>query len=234
MIDELEKRLSYRFSNPELLKEALIHSSYAHEHGLSKDNERMEFLGDAVLSLIVSEYLLKRYPEKKEGELALIKSKIVSRGTLAYLADKIGLGPFILLGNGDDKQGVRKRKSTLANVFEALIGAIYLDGGLERVREFLLPLIESLLEEVDKISIAIKDPKTRLQEILQARFKELPRYELMSIEGPNHEPIFRVKVVFRGKILGTGVGKSRKEAEKDAAKKAIEMLDDVIINKEDA
>jgi len=229
MIEELERRLSYRFSNPELLKEALTHPSYAHEHGLSKHNERLEFLGDAVLSLVVTELLLKRYPEKREGELALIKSKVVSRGALAHLAVKIGLGPFILLGNGDDRQGVREQKSTLANAFEALIGAIYLDGGLDSARAVLYPLIESLLSEGVGVPPAVKDPKTRLQEVLQARYKGLPKYELLSVEGPNHDPVFRVRVIFRDKVLGVGVGKSRKEAEKDAAEKAIDALNDAII-----
>lgn len=229
MIDELQRRLSYRFSNVELLKEALTHPSYAHEHGCKKDNERLELLGDAVISLVVTEYLLKKYPEKKEGEIALIRSKLVSRGTLAYLADKIGVGPFLLLGNGDNKQGVRERKSTLANVFEAIAGAIYLDGGLEKVRDFLLPLFDLALRELDDLSFKIKDPKTKLQEVLQGKFKDLPKYELVSVEGPSHEPIFKVKVLFRGKVLGLGVGRSRKEAEKNAAEKAIEMIGDVII-----
>lgn len=229
MIDELQRRLSYHFSNIELLREALTHPSYAHEHGLGKDNERLELLGDAVISLVVTEYLLKRYPEKKEGELALIRSKLVSRGTLAYLADKIGVGPFLLLGNGDDKHGVRERKSTLANVFEAVVGAIYLDGGLEKVRDFLLPLFDLALMELNISLSKIKDPKTELQELLQRKFKDLPKYELLSVEGPSHEPIFKVRVLFKGRVLGLGVGKSRKEAEKNAAESAIESVRGAII-----
>ncbi|MCS7233227.1 MAG: ribonuclease III [Synergistetes bacterium] len=229
MIDELQKNLSYRFSNIELLKEALTHPSYAHEHGLEKDNERLEFLGDAVISLVVTEYLLNQYPERKEGELALIRARLVSRGTLAYLADKIGMGPFLLLGNGDNRQGVREKKSTLANVFEAIVGAIYLDGGLEEARKFLLPLFELALLELRNSSFKMKDPKTELQEILQGKFRDLPKYELVSVEGPSHAPTFRVKVLFRGQILGFGVGKSRKEAEKDAAEKALEAIKSAII-----
>ncbi len=224
MIEEIEKLISYKFSNRDLIKEALTHPSYAHEHGNNIHNERLEFLGDAVIGLVATEYLLRRYPERSEGELAVIKSRIVSRGALSYLARKVGIGPFLLLGEGDEKQGIRERDSTLANAFEALVGAIYLDGGLEKVKEFLLPWFDSLLINLDECGTKKKDPKTELQEILQGKYRGLPKYELVSVEGPDHEPIFKVKVTFRGRVLSVGDGKSRKEAEKNAAEKAIEFI----------
>lgn len=224
MIEEVERLISYKFSNPELIKEALTHPSYAHECGSEKHNERLEFLGDAVIGLIVTEYLLKKYPEKREGELAVIKSKLVSRGALSHLARKIGVGPFLLISEGDERQGMRERDSTLANLIEAIVGAMYLDKGLESVKGFLLPWLDFLMQELGLSKVIKKDPKTELQEILQSKYRELPKYELLSIEGPSHKPIFRVRLLFRGRVLSVGVGRSRKEAEKHAAEKALDLL----------
>ncbi len=224
MIEDLERRISYRFSKKDLLEEALTHPSYAHEKGSSRHSERLEFLGDAVIGLIITDYLLEKYPEKREGELARIKGHLVSKGTLAYLARRIGLGPYIFLGSGDEKHGVREKESTLANAFEALIGAIYLDGGFEKAKSFLLSQLEAVLSEMDKRVFKRKDPKTELQEILQKRYKALPRYEIVSVNGPEHEPTFKVRIVFRGKVLGVGMGRNKKEAEKNAAREALSML----------
>ena len=225
MIEDLEQKISYSFSKKELLREALTHPSYAHEKGSVRHSERLEFLGDAVIGLVITDYLLRKYPDKREGELARIKGHLVSKGTLAYLARKIGLGPFIFLGSGDEKHGLRERESTLANAFEALIGAIYLDGGFEKAKGFLLNQFESILSEMEKCVFRRKDPKTELQEILQKRHKALPKYEIVSVNGPEHEPIFKVRIVFKGKVLGMGTGRNKKEAEKNAAKEALSTLD---------
>ena len=220
----LYRILSYRFRNEALLIEALTHRSYLSENsGERQSNERMEFLGDAVLGLVVTDELYRCYPAASEGELTKIKSMIVSRDTLAVQAKKMGLGDVLILGNGEEKSGGRKRTSILADAYEALLGAIYLDGGLESVRRFLG---EHLLYDIDAFISAKKhvNYKSDLLEYAQKRWQVKPSYSLLEETGPDHRKEFLVEVRVGDKILGTGRGQSKKKAEQEAARQAIRTL----------
>jgi len=221
-IQELEKRLGISFLNKSLLNQALTHSSFSKENQVP-DNERLEFLGDAVLKLVTTEYLYNKFPSEPEGTLTKYRASIVSDGTLAEIAGNLKLGEHLLLSDNEEKTGGAKRKSNVANTFEALLGAIYLDCGLGKARDFV---IENLRAEVEKVSTEgyITDYKSTLQEYAQKRKWQLPNYKVVSENGPRHKRIFKVVVKIRGKIYGEGHGLNKKEGEQNAAFHAYNKL----------
>jgi ribonuclease-3 len=215
MYSELENRLGYKFKNIKNLQKALIHKSYAIDKGYSYYNERLEFLGDSVLGLCVAHYLFEKYPDKDEGQLSKIKSFIVSKDNLYKLAIKLNLNKYIKISTmqGD----IEKKGNIMADCLEAIIGAIYLDGGIEMA----YPFIKKFLTEDEYVD---NDFKSKLQEIAQKEFKTLPVYDIINTRGPEHDKIFTVNVSIKGKVLSTGKGKSKKEAEQDAARKALSVF----------
>ena len=221
-IHELQETIHYHFKNPLYLEIALTHSSYANEvkHQV-KYNERQEFLGDAVLSIIVSDYLFKS-SHLAEGDLTKLRASIVCEKSLCGWAREIRLGDYILLGKGEENSGGRERPSILADAFEALIAAVYLDSGMERTREFLMPFVMKSLENEEKP--AFKDYKTLLQEIVQKNPEEQLSYELVEERGPDHDKTFVVHVKINSNVIGRGEGKSKKAAEQMAAKEAVELM----------
>ncbi len=219
---EFEGLLGYRFTDLRLLQKALIHASFAFEQSEDcKNNETLEFLGDAVLDLVVGYILFQRYPEMKEGELTKFRAALVNEIHLAEMARKIELGRFLFLGKGEEASSGRNKSSILSSAFEAVIGAIFEDGGYdtvtERVEHYFLPSITEKKEE-----LLVADAKSRLQERLQERHNEAPQYRLDAEEGPSHQRLFRVSVVFRGEVLGQGAAGSKKEAEQRAAAAALQ------------
>lgn len=223
-LKEFESSLGYRFDNIRLLDMALTHSSYANErHGALQHNERLEFLGDSVLGLVISEYLYANFPDLAEGSLAKIKAMVVSEVSLARAARKIGLGQRMLLGKGEEHTGGRDRDSILADAFESVIAAIFLDGGLDEARRFVLKnLLQSIHDALD--GKGIRDYKTDLQEVLQKESNETIEYRIVGDSGPDHQKIFVAQVYHGDKLLGEGVGRSKKEAEQHAARKALEDM----------
>lgn len=222
---ELERRIGHRFSKPRLLEEAITHKSFANENRLTYHNERLEFLGDAILNFAVSECLMNICPHSTEGELSRLRAAIVSEPTLASAARSIGLGDFIRLGRGEEQSGGRDKDSLLANCIEAIVASIYLDSGHRSAAGF----VERLLSDYIKKTCAsggIQDYKTRLQEICQERLKILPEYRVVSETGPDHHKHFEVEIIINGKTLGRGSGRSKKSAEQEAAKEALEGLKD--------
>lgn len=207
--------IGYHFHDEKLLRQALTHSSFANEKHLKKhsDNERLEFLGDAVLEIISSEFLYKEYPDKPEGELTKLRASIVCEPTLALCTKDIALGEYLLLGKGEDQTGGRGRKSILSDALEAVIGAIYLDGGFANAKEFIHRFI---LKDLENKKLFF-DSKTILQEIVQANFKEVISYHLIGEEGPDHNKIFRVAVHIGEEEYGVGEGRTKKAAEQEAA-----------------
>ena len=224
---ELADRLELDFSDPELLVEALVHSSYVNEHpgDTGASNERLEFLGDAVLSLIVSQELWRRHPGEPEGVLTTRRAAIVSTRALAEIAGRLGLGDAIVLGQGAQRSGERRRSSVLAGAFEALVAAIYLDRGLEEARRFVLAAVGAHLDAELSMDV-LKAPKSRLQELAYARTGHGPSYRVVSAAGPDHDRRFVVEVSLDGVVLGSGQGRSRREAETRAAEVALEGLPD--------
>lgn len=218
----LEEKIGYKFQNEKYLQRALTHSSYSNE---SKDkpesNERMEFLGDAVLSLVVSDYIFRRY-HLDEGDLTKIRASIVCEKSLFRFAQEIGLGEELLLGRGEEQMGGRTRPSVVSDAFEALICAIYLDGGLEPASQFILRFAHEELEETDKH--AFVDYKTKLQEIIQQNPEEKVTYVLVKEEGPDHDKHFEVEVRLNSNVIGRGCSRSKKSAEQLAAKEALELM----------
>lgn len=218
----IEASIGYKFRNSLLLAEAMTHPSLAYESAKPHfDNQRLEFLGDAVLQLILTEALFKRFPDFSEGKLTKLRARIVSKSGLRSLADKIELGKFVMLGRGEESSGGRERASTLADAFEALVGAVYLDGGFDAAREVTMKLAEGIMDKLAE-SPEEKNPKGQLQEILQGIVSESPIYELLDSSGPDHCKTFVVRVTWLGSELGKGQGKSKKEAEVEAARSAIE------------
>jgi len=220
--------VGYIFKDPHLLKQLLTHTSYANEKKNSsnpdvniKDNERLEFLGDSVIEMIISHYLVDKYPDWREGELSKIRGYVVSKPVLANIAVSLNLGEYLFLGNGEDQSGGRKKESILADSFEALIGGMFLDGGLEPTKVFLL---ECLRKKIDSAVIekSFKDSKSAFQEYAQATFSCVPKYKVIRETGPEHQKSFEVSVEINKKIIGSGEGRTRKEAEQMAAKDAIE------------
>ncbi|MBI5239821.1 MAG: ribonuclease III [Elusimicrobia bacterium] len=214
----LEDAIGYRFRNRKLLEEALSHKSYASESRTAIHNERLEFLGDSILAAVVAHELYVRHPEEAEGALSKKKALLVSRPTLAHWARDLGLGDHLLLGVGEDSSGGRGRASLLANAFEALVGAVYLDGGYEPAAAFIRRCLDRRRPAADA------DHKSLLQEVLQKKYKAPPSYETTSTEGPDHDKTFQVRVHFGKRMLGLGAGKSKKEAEQAAARDALQKL----------
>jgi len=226
-INDLETKLGLTFRDKSLLHRALIHRSYLNEHPdfPLEDNERLEFLGDAVLDFITGEYLYHRFPELHEGHLTSLRSALVRRETLARFAKQIDLGEHLLMGHGEVESGGRERPATLCAAFEALVGAIYLDQGTGAIHELLEPLIvpevaRTMAEELDK------DPKSRLQEVAQARLHHTPRYSTIATTGPDHAKEFTVQVTIGGRPYGIGYGLSKQQAAQGAALEALARIDE--------
>ncbi|MBR5468467.1 MAG: ribonuclease III [Firmicutes bacterium] len=222
---EFEKIIEYKFKDNSLLRLALTHSSFANEHKLGKNeyNERLEFLGDAALDLIVSRHIYKKFPELPEGELSKLRASVVCEGSLAKKAREISLGNFLLLGKGEEITGGRNRDSVLADAFEAVIGAIYLDGGMECAEKYVESLMADVVENL-KSDYRYMDCKTRLQEIIQKISKDPISYAIVNEEGPDHNKVFEAQVCHEGRVLGVGKGRSKKEAEQSAASDAISKM----------
>ncbi|NMC74707.1 MAG: ribonuclease III [Geobacteraceae bacterium] len=225
LLQELESVIGYQFSDRKLLIEAVTHRSYVNEARSSGmlDNQRLEFFGDAVLGLLISSRLLRILPVSSEGNLSRTRASLVDAETLAGLAEKIDLGRYLLLGRGEEKSGGRKKKSLLADAFESLVAAVYLDGGIGKAEQLVDRLFGSLLSP-DAVSEADRDYKTRLQEISHALCGSSPEYIHESVTGPDHDLCFSVAVSVGGERFGRGVGKSKKEAEQAAAREALEAL----------
>lgn len=221
----LQKKINYRFKNPQLIIEALTHSSYANEikHKKVFHNERLEFLGDSVLSIVISDYIFQRYSQLPEGELTKVRANVVCESSLASKARMMELGDFMMLGRGEELSGGRQRVSILADAFEALIGALYIDGGMEPAKEFVLSNLEDLVEQASQGNL-FKDFKTYLQELLQSKSTEKISYRVVNETGPDHDKVFDVEVCFGDRPLGRGTGKSKKEAEQRAAQEAVEKV----------
>ena len=225
----LEKKLNHDFKNKLFLKNSLSHSSYANENklGIINSNERLEFLGDAILNLIVSQYLYKKYPHYPEGELTKIRAKVVCESSLAYIARKIGVGDYLLLGKGEETTGGRERDSILADTVEAMIGAVYMDSDFQTANKHLLAQFEDdIVKAVEKGELFF-DYKTELQEKYQKHSNSKIEYNIYNEEGPEHNKTFFMNVILNGKILGTGKGKNKKEAEQMAAKVALTLEGDI-------
>lgn len=220
-MNPLELRIGYKFRNSLLLAEALTHPSLGHESQRHHfDNQRLEFLGDAVLQLIFTERLFKLFPDYTEGQLTKLRSRLVSREGLKVHAISIGLGNYMMMGRGEETSGGRGRASALADAYEALIGAMYLDSDLDTVRKFVLEEAKLDLETLQFDTLDV-NPKGKLQEILQAKSPQSPQYNILSESGPEHQKIFVTEVVWNGVKLGEGSGNSKKEAEKEAAEQAL-------------
>ena len=221
-LKELEQKIGYQFQDEKLFAQAMTHSSYANEHRLSKAgcNERLEFLGDAVLEVVSSDFLFHMYPDKPEGELTKIRASIVCEPTLAYCAGDIDLGSYLLLGRGEEATGGRGRNSVVSDAMEALIGAIYLDGGFANAKEFIHRFIMNDIEHKQ----LFYDSKTILQEMVQATTEDHLEYEVLREEGPDHNKTFEVRALLGGEEIGRGTGRTKKAAEAVAAYRGILKL----------
>ncbi|MCL5259343.1 MAG: ribonuclease III [Nitrospirae bacterium] len=225
-LSELEERLRYRFRKIDLLEEATTHKSFMNEGrrlGVTQNNERLEFLGDTVLGLIVAEYLMVTYPKYPEGVLSKFKGRVVSEPTLATVSRVLGIGGFLLIGKGEELTQGREKSSLLADAMEAIIAAIYLDSGLDAARTFIIGHFRTVIEQTVHED-SIQDYKTDLQEYCQRELETLPVYQVMDQRGPDHQKEFDVAVLIRGKVYGEGSGRSKKEAEQKAAKDALSRL----------
>src|SRR5438874_7020776 len=217
----VEERIGYKFRNSLLLTEALTHPSVGHETQRHHfNNQRLEFLGDAILQLVITEYLYHHYSSEAEGQLTKLRSRLVSRETLRVRAASLDLGQYLMIGRGEEASGGRKRASTLADAYEALIGAVYLDSDLETARRFILAQSKPDLDQVAAAPVDI-NPKGHLQELLQSISPSSPVYETVSESGPEHDKTFVVKCVWEAMILGEGSGRSKKQAETEAAADAM-------------
>ena len=223
MIKDLETAIGYRFKNITLLQNALTHSSYANErwHNSLMSNERLEFLGDSILGMVVAEYLYRNFPDRPEGELTRMRADMVCERALAVVADKIGLGQHLLLGHGEEQGGGRKRDSILADAVESVIAASFLDGGMEAAAGFIRQFV---LSDVPVKKLHNADYKTALQELVQQKKNQVLSYALVSETGPDHDKSFCVEVSLNGSVVGVGSGTSKKRAEQMAARDAIEKL----------
>ena len=223
MIKDLEAAIGYRFKNITLLQNALTHSSYANEHWHNslKSNERLEFLGDSILGMVVAEYLYKSFPDRPEGELTRMRADMVCETTLASVAARIELGRHLMLGNGEERFGGRSRDSILADAVESVIAASFLDGGMIAARNFIEKFI---LVEVPVKKLHNADYKTALQELVQQKKNQTLSYALVGESGPDHDKHFDVEVSLNGRVIGTGSGSSKKRAEQMAAKTALEAM----------
>ncbi len=219
---ELMERLHMQFNDVLLLTRAMTHRSYLNEHpDALEDNERLEFLGDAILDFLVGEWLYNRFPEMEEGELTQMRSALVQTNQLAAFSREIKLENTIRLGKGETKSGGKLRNTLLCDVFEAFIGALFLDKGIDVVRGFINPLLEGAINEIIELH-KNEDPKSLLQEWAQANGYSTPKYLTKSVTGPDHAKVFEIEVKVNNKIMGSGIGKSKQSAEKNAAQKALE------------
>jgi ribonuclease III len=229
--EAIERVIGYHFQRPQLLDEALTHKSFVNENRTKdrRQNERLEFLGDAVLSLIISEHLASVLPHCTEGALSKLKARLVSDSSLAKAAKRLDLGTLLRLGKGEELSKGREKHSLLADALEALIAAIYLDGGLDSSRAFTLRVFEHDLQAMQELrgESGLEDYKTQLQEFCQKRYDTLPRYVTVRESGPDHRKIFEVELIINGEVRGTGRGYSKKEAEQMAAKQALEEIEDM-------
>jgi len=226
MNTDFEGILGYKFKNSELLNHALIHSSYINENKVGNQlahNERLEFLGDAVLELVSSEYIFARFPDLTEGEMSKLRAGVVCESTLAVRAKERNFGDFLKMGKGEITNGGRERESILADTFEAVIGAIYLDGGYEAAKGFILCCLEDDINSMKGLTW-ISDCKTHLQEQLQKDSQDPIEYYVIKEEGPEHSKTFTVELAHGGRVMAQGVGRNKKEAEQEAARHAIEKF----------
>lgn len=225
-IDRLMATIGVQFNDPQLLESALTHRSYVHEHYqiTLQPNERLEFLGDSVLNFLTAEFLYSTFSDRGEGQLTAMRAALVRTGTLARFARKWALGAYLKLGKGEEHSGGRERDNLLADAFEAIVAAIYLDQGMDAARNFLLPLLEA-----DGAHMAVHglrlDDKSRLQERVQSERGVTPKYRTLNVEGPDHSRTYTIEVFAGDKVLGTGVGNSKQSAAQDAARVALEHLD---------
>ncbi len=223
MIKDLEAAIGYSFQNITLVQNALTHSSYANErwHNSLMSNERLEFMGDSILGMVVAEYLYKSFPDRPEGELTRMRADMVCEQALSVVADRIDLGKHLLLGRGEEQSGGRKRASILADAVESVIAAMFLDGGMEAARAFIAKFV---LCDVPVTKLHNADYKTALQEKVQEKKNQTLSYTLVGESGPDHDKRFEVQVSLNGTVVGTGSGSSKKRAEQDAAKDAMERF----------
>jgi len=220
----LQNTLGVSFKDPSLMEQALVHSSYINESpGITTSNERLEFLGDAVLGLIIAQELYQRLPQSSEGEMTELRSSLVRGDALSRLAKAISLGDYLYLGKGEEASGGRRKPANLAGAMEAVIAAIFLDQGLNATRDFILRLMGKELDKVLNQGIA-PDYKSQLQELIQARHQQTPTYQVIEETGPDHDRRFSVEVRVGGTVLGRGSGKSKKSAEEEAARSALDQL----------
>ncbi|MFA7230254.1 MAG: ribonuclease III [Victivallaceae bacterium] len=221
-IEKLKLKINYNFKNKALLREALTHRSYAVESSLKYDNQRLEFLGDSVLQIILTEYLYLQYPSEPEGTMSKIRSAMVQQETLAQLARKFNLGAFLLVGRGEQETGGNDRDSTLSDLFESLLGAYYLDAGIDEVKKFILDVMLEEFPEPIKLLSGL-NPKGILQEYSQRKWGMAPEYTVINVTGPDHSPCYEVEVKVN-KVVATGTAKNKKQAESKAAKNAVELI----------
>lgn len=219
---EFEEKIGYQFQDQSLLTQALTHSSYANERHLGKqaDNERLEFLGDAVLEIVTSEFLFHRYPKHPEGELTRLRASMVCEPTLAFCTKEMELGKYLLLGKGEEQTGGRERKSILSDALEAVIGSIYLDGGFANAKEFIFRFV---LNDIEHKQL-FYDSKTILQEFVQGNYEEALSYRLLEESGPDHNKNFTVEARIGDRAIGSGSGRTKKAAEQEAAYQALLLL----------
>ena len=222
-LPKLQRVIGIRFNDPKLLREALTHKSYAAEFNLKYDNQRLEFLGDAVVQIILTKHLFHRYKSLQEGDLTKIRSALVNQDSLARFARSISLGDYLLLGRGETDAHGNDRDSTLSDAFEALCGAIYLDQGSQRVAAFLLEILQENCAEPSELLYSL-NPKGALQEYAQGHFGKAPEYRTVAVSGPPHDPVYEVEVLVNGQLLGRGSAAKRKLAEQSAASAALEAI----------
>lgn len=216
---ELQERLGYQFKNPDLITEALTHKSYKKGY----NNERLEYLGDAVLDLVVAEYLFAKFPDSDEGELSKMRAALVNEKSFTLFANELGLGQHILISSAEQNNQGRFKPSILSNAYEALMGAVYLEAGLEAVKPLAVAMIEKIYPRID-MGALYKDYKTALQELTQAVYGTTPDYEMLAATGPDHKKEFTIAVIVDGKQLATAKGGSKKEAQQECAKAALAIL----------
>lgn len=225
MIEELAKKLNIKFNDISLLERALTHRSYLNENrDIDKNNERLEFLGDAVLELIVSKYLYENYPDRPEGDLTSFRSAIVRTESLADASRELEYGKYLRLAKGEEETGGRDKDYILANTFEAVLGAIFIDQGLEKCRDLVNRVLISKIDNIVENRLDI-DSKTKIQEIAQAKFKSTPVYEVVEEKGPDHDKEFTVIVKIGNKVVGKGKGGSKQKAEEDAATEGLKYIE---------
>jgi len=224
-IEDLQFELRYTFRDGQLLVKALTHSSHANERAVTHgDNEQLEFLGDSVLGFLVSDFLFRAHPRLTEGQLSKLKGFFVSSANLVKYAERINLGDYLQLGRGEEKTGGRTKQALLVDALEAILGAIYLDGGIEEVRRIILNFVEPQIEDVGNSDRQLQDFKTALQEELQAQHRGPAEYTVTSEDGPDHQKLFTVEVTANGEPLAQGIGLTKKAAEQAAARQALERV----------